>query len=100
MRIKEDSVETIKDHCHFPAPVDIQKRKFKKTLKDRAAKAISDVTPRQTIFAAQHNVNRGKTVHLPSYMQARLQKTIGSQKINCCSDQAIQAKKKLKTISS
>ena len=65
VRTKEDSVEIVKDHCHFPNPADIEKRKFRKTLKDRAA--VSDVTPRQTIFAAQRDVNRETAVHLPSY---------------------------------
>ena len=50
VRTKEDSVEIVKDHCHFPDPADIEKRKFRKTLKDRAA--VSDVTTRPTIFAA------------------------------------------------
>ena len=65
VRTKDDSVEIVKDHCHFPDPADIEKRKFRKTLKDRAA--VSDVTPRQTIFAAQHDVNRETAVHSPSY---------------------------------
>ena len=86
VRIKEDSVEIVKDHCHLRDPADVEKCKFRKTLEDRAAKAISDVTPRQTIFAAQRDVNQGTAVHLPSYEQARLQKSIGSQKGNCCSD--------------
>ena len=55
VRTKEDSVEIVKDHCHFSDPADIEKRKFRKTLKDRAA--VSDVTPRQTIFATQRDVN-------------------------------------------
>ena len=65
MRIKEDSVEIVKDHCHFLDPAAIEKRKFRKTLKDRAA--FSNVTPRQTIFAAQSDVNRETAVYLPSY---------------------------------
>ena len=65
VRTKDDSVEIVKDHCHFPDPADIEKRKFRKTLKDRAA--VSDVTPRQTIFATQRDVNRETAVHLPSY---------------------------------
>ena len=52
---KRFSVEIVNDHCHFPDPADIEKRMFRKTLKDRAA--VSDVTPRQTIFAAQRDVN-------------------------------------------
>ena len=48
---KKDSVKIVKDHCHFPDPADIERGKFRKTLDDRAA--VSDVTQRQTIFAAQ-----------------------------------------------
>ena len=51
VRTKEDSVEIVKDHCHFPDPADIERGKFRKTLDYRAA--VSDVTPRQAIFAAQ-----------------------------------------------
>ena len=65
MRTKEDSVEIVKDHCHFPDPADIEKRKFRKTFRDRAA--VTDVTPRQTIFTAQCDVNRETAVHLSSY---------------------------------
>ena len=65
VRKKDDFVEIVKDHCHFPDPADIEKRKFRKTRKDRAA--VSDVTPRQTIFAAQRDVNRETAVHLLSY---------------------------------
>ena len=65
VRTKDDSIEIVKNHCHFPDPADIEKRKIRKTLKDRAA--VSDVTPRQTIFAAQRDVNWETAVHLPSY---------------------------------
>ena len=69
VRTKEDSVEIVKDHCHFPDPADIEKHKFRKTLRDRAA--VSDVTPRQTFFAAQRDVNRETAVHLPKYSAHR-----------------------------
>ena len=58
VRTKEDSVEIVKDHCHFTDPADIEKRKFRKTFKDR-----EDVTPRQKKFAAQRDVNRETAVH-------------------------------------
>ena len=61
---KKDSIKIIEDHCYFPDPADIEKFKFRKILIDRAA--VSDVTPRQTIFAAQRSVSRETTVHLPS----------------------------------
>ena len=54
----------VKDHGHFPELTDTEKRKFRKTLKDRAA--VLDVLPRQTIFAAQHYVNRERFVRSPS----------------------------------
>ena len=64
VRTKEDSVETVKDISHFPDPAEIEKRKIRKPLKDRAA--ISDVTPRQTIFKTQRGVNQETAVQLPS----------------------------------
>ena len=54
--VAKDSVEIVKDHCHFHNPADIEKRKFRKTFKDRAA--VFDVTPRQTFFSAQRDLNR------------------------------------------
>ena len=42
VRTKEYYVETVTDHCHFSDPADIEKPKFRKPLKDRAA--VSDVT--------------------------------------------------------
>ena len=51
MRTKEDSVEIVKDHCHFPDRADIEQRNFRKTLKDRTT--VIDVTPRLTNFGAQ-----------------------------------------------
>ena len=54
-RVHSDFLEIVQEHCHFPEPDDIEKFKFRKTLKDR--ETASDVTPRQTIFATQHDVN-------------------------------------------
>ena len=51
--------------CAYKNPADIEKLKFRKTLEDRAA--ASDVTPRQTIFIAQRDVNRETAVHSPRY---------------------------------
>ena len=61
----QNSVEIVKDHCYFPDPADIEKRRFRKAFKDRAA--VTDVTPRQTIFTAQCDINRETAVPLPSY---------------------------------
>ena len=65
VRTKDDSVEIVENHCHFPDPADIEKRKFRKTLKDRAA--VSDVTPRQTIFGVQP-VFRQPRIHTGQYL--------------------------------
>ena len=50
MHTKEDSVEIVKDPCHFPDPADIKKRKLRKTLKGRAV--VSDGRPQKFNIAA------------------------------------------------
>ena len=51
VRLRNDQIEVITAHSHLPDPADIEKRKFRSALKDRAG--MADETPRQTIFAAQ-----------------------------------------------
>ena len=65
MHTREDSVEIVKDPCHFPDPADIKKRKLRKTLKGRAV--VWDVRPRKFNIAAWCGVNEKITVHLSIY---------------------------------
>ena len=65
VRLRNDQIEVITAHSHLPDPADIEKRKFRSALKDRAA--MADETPRQTIFAAQKDINRETAANIPAY---------------------------------
>ena len=65
VRTKEDSVEIVKNQYHFHDPTDMEKRKCRKPLVDRAK--VSAVTPQLTIFDAQSDVIRETAARFPSY---------------------------------
>ena len=65
VRLRNEQIEVITVHSHLPDPADIEKRKFRLALKDRAA--MADETPRQAIFAAQKYINRETAANIPAY---------------------------------
>ena len=52
VRLHNEQNEVITVHSYLPDPADIEKKKFRSTLKDRAA--MADATPRQTKVAAKN----------------------------------------------
>ena len=62
---KRTPLRSLKITATSPIQLTSKNVSSEKHLKDRAA--VSDVTPQQTIFAAQRDVNRETPVHLPSY---------------------------------
>ena len=58
-------VVIITEHSHFPDPAEIEKRKFRSNLKQRAV--IADEVPRQTILACQRQITREAAVAIPLY---------------------------------
>ena len=51
VRIRNQEIKVITAHIHLPNPDNIEKRKFRSSLEDRAS--LADETARQTIFDAQ-----------------------------------------------
>ena len=65
VRLRNEHMEVITVHCHLPDPADIENRKIRSALKDRAA--MADEIPRQTIFTAQKDINRETADNIPAY---------------------------------
>ena len=65
VKLRNEKIEVIAVLSHLPDPEDIEKRKFRSASQDRAA--MAGETPRQTIFAAQKDINREAAANILAY---------------------------------
>ena len=61
----DSTAKIVNEHSHLPDPAEIEKRKFRAALKERAA--MADETPRHAIFAVQKGINRETAANIPVY---------------------------------
>ena len=65
IRLFDSTAKIVNEHIHLPDPAEIEKRKFRAALKERAA--MADETPSHAIFAVQKGINRETLANIPIY---------------------------------
>ena len=65
IRVLDSTATIIIPHSHLPDPAEIEKRKFRAALKERAT--MADETPRHAIFAVQKDINRETAANIHVY---------------------------------